>query len=185
MSKRKPATKRKAKARPKKPAAPKRVVIPSSQRELLVTTNEQVAMVLGVDWRTVQKLKRKAGWPGPKRGPHDLAAIADWNARRKATAPDASQNPHRQRMLELELEKAEEAVRWRRARRRQEEADAQNKLKELVPAAEVAEWFPRVFAPLATYLHALVRRHPKERKEVAKIIAEVKRNWQERQPEST
>jgi len=66
------------------------VVIPKNQREIYVTTNEQVARPFGVDQRTVQNWKRDDGWPTSKRAPMDFGAVVAWRLRE---AEDAGAEP--------------------------------------------------------------------------------------------
>jgi|GEM_PF-6009278 len=62
------------------------VVIPKNQREIYVTTNDQVARPFGVDQRTVQNWKRDDAWPTSKRPPMDFGAVVAWRLREAEVA---------------------------------------------------------------------------------------------------
>lgn len=169
-------------ARGTKPAGPAipqgPQVLPKTQREILVSTNDQVGSVFDVDGRTVQNWKRDEEWPDTKRGPYNLVVIGRWRASKLKRPADTSAE-----LKQIELEAGRERMLFRRAKRRQEEAEALRRQGELIPASEVLQWFPQIFAPVATYLQGMVTRHPAERKQVKKVIAEIRRHWEERNQE--
>jgi len=95
---RKAAPKKKA-AATRKAAAP--VVIPGGQ-PVLVSTNDQVGAVLGVDQRTVRNWKRKNSWPGSRRGPYDLTVIGPWHIGRLTRPSDEETPEERARIRKME-----------------------------------------------------------------------------------
>lgn len=154
------------------------VTIPTTQREILVSTNDQVGAVFAVDGRTVQNWKRDETWPDTKRGPYNLAVIGRWRAEKLKRPVD-----HSEELQQITLEAAREKMLFRRARRKQEEAEAFLRSGELLPASDVVQWFPQIFAPMSTYLQGMIGRHPEERKQTKKVVAEIRRQWAERNQE--